>query len=262
MKTTNRIATLASLTASLVFTACLGSFEPPSSLMQQDTVEYQPDVVVGHDTTPSVHVDTSVAEDTMSSVDTTQVIPECSTNDDCNDGEPCTGDFCNPAGKCVHPPILDCCHDDSNCETWQHCNADAQCDDGCTVNADCDDGSICLEGKCKRWFCDTDNDCDSSDYCWNQQICEPVQCPSYGRDPQCVVSAEVKDHECLETFKTNGTPCEDENICTLNTVCFSGRCDLSLWANCDDGKECTNDYCDPEVGCVSEPIINGACSPP
>lgn len=58
---------------------------------------------------------------------------------------------------------------------------------------------------------------------------------------------------CVFTPRPDGSPCDDDNICTMDTVCSAGQCVGEMMA-CDDGVACTQDFCDPEVGCASEPV--------
>lgn len=69
------------------------------------------------------------------------LVPECSSDADCDDSDPCTTNECD--GVCVYKP-MDC--DDGNA-----CTADT-CSGGSCVNtdttSDCDDGNICTTDTC------------------------------------------------------------------------------------------------------------------
>ncbi len=56
-----------------------------------------------------------------------------------------------------------------------------------------------------------------------------------------------------------GRLCADQDACTEGDSCQAGQC-LGLPAVCDDANDCTEDSCDPEVGC-QHPAANeqGAC---
>jgi cysteine-rich repeat protein len=48
-----------------------------------------------------------------------------------------------------------------------------------------------------------------------------------------------------------GTPCSDNNACTVSDQCDgSSTCVPGSAANCDDANVCTTDSCDPATGCV------------
>src|SRR5262249_22566718 len=47
------------------------------------------------------------------------------------------------------------------------------------------------------------------------------------------------------------TPCDaDANVCTIDHCDGNGACTLSSTVTCDDGITCTQDTCDPVLGCV------------
>ncbi len=110
-------------------------------------------------------------------------------NSPCDDGDPCTVDYCGGAQGCVHTPL------------------------------DCDD-----QNPCTLDFCD-----------------------GVGG--------------CVNTPMT-GNPCDDGDPCTTNDACDgTGNC-AGVPINCDDGIECTIDYCDN--GCHHDLqaglcLINGVC---
>src|SRR5438132_1764970 len=65
----------------------------------------------------------------------------------------------------------------------------------------------------------------------------------------------VDEHGCSCSQKT----CDDGNACTENR-CISGVCDFSRAIACTpDTDVCTTDTCDPQRGCVHDPIA-GFCN--
>src|SRR5688572_11405377 len=97
---------------------------------------------------------------------------ECSTDADCDDGDPATHEYCHTF---FHTCIA------------TECTADAHCDDGdpCTLDyclsmASCGHGS---DGRCCAGDADCfdGNDC-TSDYCGDDQLCDwaPVAGPGCG----------------------------------------------------------------------------------
>ncbi|MBM4353906.1 MAG: hypothetical protein FJ109_08935, partial [Deltaproteobacteria bacterium] len=54
-------------------------------------------------------------------------------------------------------------------------------------------------------------------------------------------------------YAPNTNPCNDSDACTLTDVCSGGKCAGSGKLECGDGNPCTNDSCEPAVGCQNIP---------
>ncbi|MBI3782242.1 MAG: SMP-30/gluconolactonase/LRE family protein [Deltaproteobacteria bacterium] len=94
-------------------------------------------------------------------------------------------------------------------------------------------------------------------------------------DPQCNQAVCVPDVGCTIQPKDDGARCEDGNACTVDESCVAGVCRGSTLA-CDDRNVCTDDSCDPQLGCqytnnrascddanactVGDTCSSGACS--
>jgi hypothetical protein len=63
----------------------------------------------------------------------------------CNDGDPCTVDTCEPASGCAHAPVE--CSDGNACNGAEVCTAGA-CTSGAPLN--CDDGDACTVDSCAQ----------------------------------------------------------------------------------------------------------------
>lgn len=103
---------------------------------------------------------------------------------DCNDGEECTTDACDPAsGVCTHTPVPD--------------------GTGCLQNDFCSGGYTCLAGQCQGGttitICDDNNACTSDGYCN----------ADYGCEPSANVPIDCSD----------GNPCTDD-LCDPVTGCY------------------------------------------
>jgi MYXO-CTERM domain-containing protein len=48
----------------------------------------------------------------------------------------------------------------------------------------------------------------------------------------------------------DGTPCDDANACTSGDACKGGVCQGGATIACDDNNGCTDDACDPQLGCT------------
>jgi len=51
----------------------------------------------------------------------------------------------------------------------------------------------------------------------------------------------------------DGTACEDGNACSREDRCSGGACESGPPIDCDDGIACTDDTCDPSLGCLHVP---------
>jgi hypothetical protein len=102
----------------------------------------------------------------------------------------------------------------------------------------CDDGSACTEGDaCSEGVCVAGPD----------KICDDENdCTVDGCDPFV---------GCQRQARTGA--CDDNDLCTLNTVCVGEVCGGGSLLSCNDGNECTEDECLSNSGCVSTNNTNG-----
>ncbi|MFQ5479359.1 MAG: hypothetical protein ACE5E4_12165, partial [Candidatus Binatia bacterium] len=198
----------------------------------------------------------------------------------CDDGDVCTTNDTCAAGSCVGGTALDCddgdiCTDDSCDATLgcQHAFNTAPCEDGdaCTTNdacsgglctggsaTDCNDGDVCTDDSCDSVIgCQHVNNtaaCDDSDLCTENDLCSNGVCA--GSAIVCDDGDVCTNDSCdiatgLCQFVTDSTAaCDDGNPCTLNDQCNAGACVGGVVNSCDDANGCTDDSCDPAVGCV------------
>ncbi|MFQ5514510.1 MAG: hypothetical protein ACE5FG_08715, partial [Myxococcota bacterium] len=178
---------------------------------------------------------------------------DCQTNPPPNvdDGIACTVDTCDDVtGQVVHTP------DDTLCDDGIICNGAETCDPalGCqTAPGPAADGTPC-EGD---FFCTVGDTC-SAGVC--VQGGTPTDCS--GATTACTIGV------CNETADTcdavpvaDGTSCEDGSLCTTADVCQTGTCVGGPPPNCNDGNSCTNDSCNPAIGCLNNPVTDGTvCS--
>ncbi len=141
----------------------------------------------------------------------------CTADDHCFDGE-CVGDttVCDDGNPCT----WDICDHDLGCEHWP---ANEPCDDldPCTANDFCKDGE-CLGGPAPG--CDDLNPC-TAEFCQEGKGC---------------IYAQLDDAEC-----------DDGNACTVGDACWLGVCVPGAdTVVCQDFNSCTDDVCDPDVGCI------------
>ncbi|HEX2879555.1 MAG TPA: MYXO-CTERM sorting domain-containing protein [Polyangiaceae bacterium] len=186
----------------------------------------------------------------------------------CDDGNECFVD-----SKCVGTACLGAPGNDGN-----------PCDDGnsCTLNTTCEAG-ICNKGEIEE----DGKPCEDGNPCITGSTCGGGQCQrGQNADPgtpcddgnQCTIATTCDETgTCGGGDKSDGLPCDDGNPCTKDTMCNAGECgsgstssgescdrDGNLCTqdqcvemecmpggplNCDDGKVCTDDICDPQKGC-------------
>lgn len=215
---------------------------------------------------------------------------------DCDDDNPCTDDFCLPEEGCTHEPNFDLCEDGDPCTLWDKCSAgecapgpmplDCDDDNPCTndlcsadgcINIDhsgpCDDGDICTfadvcsQGECISGIplsCEDNNEC-TEDFCE-----QPAGCVHISNDnPCCMGLANVCDDDddctidncdldngdCLH--EAHSGACNNGDACTGPDMCTAGTCSGPP-VDCNDGKPCTQDSCDPDSGCQHQ-IVDGEC---
>jgi hypothetical protein len=212
---------------------------------------------------------------------------------ECHDGFECTTDgACDPLFGCSHPlkpgyclidgacyadgdrnPANPCLRCDATpqvsgiwtsapkgtaCADGDHCNGEEACDGvgNCAagVPVACDPPGPCQEeGVCDR-------DSGKCTYALKAQgaVCRPAsdQCQD---DAVC----DGTSAECPANPIAVGRPCDDGNPCTVDDRCLNDGSCVGAHKDCDDGLECTDDFCGP-FGCGHAPkpgfcLIDRAC---
>jgi hypothetical protein len=169
----------------------------------------------------------------------------------CDDGNPCTADVCDPVAGCRHTPVANgtACPDGSLCNGTETCQSGI-CLPGTALN--CDDGNAC-----------TADTCNPISGCVHTPL---VGCRS------CLVNADCNDSNpcttdvcsggvCQNPAVPDGTSCIDGNLCNGTELCFVGVCTPGTALNCDDGNPCTTDTCDPLLGCQHGLVPDGTQCP-
>ena len=204
----------------------------------------------------------------------------------CVDDIACTEDACDPASGCSHTPKSALCDDQVACTTdvcdggCLHEVSDEACDDGdaCTkddcdaqegcANAPipCDDGFECTIGdKCVGGLCvltPKDVLCDdlvacTKDACVIGSGCTHTPDVALCGDGNACTADQCDLAGCHHAPVADGAPCPDQSACTTAELCTAGKCASKALA-CDDGNPCTNDSCDPALGCLHAPS-NALC---
>ncbi|MFQ5478578.1 MAG: hypothetical protein ACE5E4_08180 [Candidatus Binatia bacterium] len=171
----------------------------------------------------------------------------------CDDGNLCTDDSCNPVSGCLNVANSLPCDDADACTTNDTCN-NGSCTGGAPLN--CNDGNICTDDSCDGQLgcghVDNTAPCDDGNACTLNDTCSAGGCAG-GAPPNCDDSNVCTDDSCdpgtgcLNLANTGA--CDDGNACTTVDVCSASQCLGSVPPNCDDTNPCTDDSCDTQLGC-------------
>ena len=185
---------------------------------------------------------------------------------DCDDDNPCTADSCDPAtGLCLHDGSN---MEGSSCDDGVPCIVDTVCNNGqCVGEAKtCDDNNDCTVDSCDEDTGQCDNgalineDCDDGNPCTHGDICIGANCIG---EPFSVSEAPPECH-CINDFACWAL--EDGSVCNGFLHCDKvfdadvGVCKLVEGSipDCDDGIDCTDDFCEPQGGCQHE-VVHDVC---
>lgn len=189
----------------------------------------------------------------------------CTSNANCNDGNACTVDLCDPGTGCSHTPSTgNPCSDGNACTQFDLCSAGV-CVPGAYLN--CNDHNTCTDDSCDPSIgcvnvnndtrsCSDDNICTNGDACHGGYCMPgaPVNCPDDG-NPCTIELCEyigVFPRGCIHVAAI-GTSCQPENRCYEVGECGAGVCiPQGTPRSCDDSNPCTVDGCDYSTGCTHQ----------
>jgi hypothetical protein len=144
----------------------------------------------------------------------------CENNNECNSGY-CVNNFCcdsacaDSCRRCDLPGYLGTCGiaiDGTPCPDTNKCNGE----------------EIRVSGRCQS---------SSPLVCQNNNFCQEVTCnPAIG---------------CVFSPVQNGLSCSDGDLCNGDEMCQNGYCNRGPARTCNDHSLCTQDSCDPTIGCVN-----------
>ncbi len=123
---------------------------------------------------------------------------------------------------------------------WGICGGKRVCEEGGL--SDCD-APIPAEETCNA----LDDDCDGVT---DEELCDDGNPCT---EDQCVPGAGCS------FVPLDGLPCEGEDLCAGQWTCQQGTCVAVGLADCDDGKVCTTDTCDPTDGKCDHVPMDGDC---
>jgi hypothetical protein len=186
---------------------------------------------------------------------------------ECDDGDPCTRDFCDPAAGCAHaedqcPMSCAALLDGARCADGTVCTRGDACAGGVCVpgpSVNCDDGDACTRDRCDAVLgciyteeavvfpCVPDCNGGVADY---------TPCP--GDNNICTLDACLPSvdlignpHMCIVGLRGLERPCQDNDVCNGQEFCSPVLgCQPGPPPVCDDGKSCNGvETCDPVLGC-------------
>lgn len=197
---------------------------------------------------------------------------------DCDDGNPCTSDACEPGLGCVHGPVEGVACDDQNpCTTGDTCTLG-----GCIgAQRDCSDGNLCTDDFCEpergcvyrpnQAWCDDQDQCTWGDRC-ELGVCRGIEAVICDDGDPCTLD-RCESGNCIHLFTCwpclDNAQCDDGNACSLD-ACISGSCEhvVSTEAgccasdeDCSDQDECTTETCvgAPFGTCRRRAVYDKAC---
>ena len=192
----------------------------------------------------------------------------CNTDIECDDGIPCTDDFCfgsisrtcihtsncddgafctgNEAccslpGGCGGTAFGDCIAGSAPCAAGDFCDEGANTCVGCILDSHCDDGNGCTADFCSAGVCSnnpitgacSDGDpCTTGDTC-NLGVCEgtPLDCQALAGDCE-FGNCNTGTGACEFFPKPNGSLCNDGDHCSAIDTCLSGVCEGGFADGC------------------------------
>ncbi len=152
------------------------------------------------------------------------------------------GDAKIDTGKADTVALITGCTKNDDCASFTNSCQDSTCDTAtgkCAVH-DLDEGTPCVGAQ--------------GDNCLASATCQGGECRVKGLSCDdgntCTVDSCDPAVGCVHTSAVS-TWCDDGNACTLHDGCMDGECKKTVGTlDCDDKNLCTDDVCDPVLGCT------------
>jgi hypothetical protein len=134
----------------------------------------------------------------------------------------------------------------------------------CAAFTDACNTGACINGACGQLAANDYAPCDDGKFCTDNTAClEGVctggttkTCPSSG--PCSIGACDLVSDSCVDVPGNDGASCVDSDPCTLTSSCSEGVCTPGQLQDCSylDGV-CSIGSCDPQLGCVIQPVNDG-----
>src|SRR5262249_12724793 len=121
--------------------------------------------------------------------------------------------------------------------------------EGACHNGTCCKGCLGSDGLCKPT--NTTSSCGLST--GNGGL---VKCEDCTDSNPCTAEA-CTNGSCTRPALQDGMSCADADLCNGDEVCNNGQCQTGTPLKCNDDNPCTVDSCDPQKGCVNDPVEAG-----
>ncbi len=161
----------------------------------------------------------------------TVYIPKCQSGADCDDGNFCTEDLCNPVTGCTNTFVDGCCNALTPCDDGDLCTEDLCVDAACvTVPVSCDDNNPCTDDTCHpdqgcaHPF--NNEGCDDNSLCTWHDLCYKGSC--VGLPVDCSDNLSCTLDACDPV-----TGCSHKSLCSDSILCTTDICTLK---GCKSGK--------------------------
>lgn len=178
------------------------------------------------------------------------------TPPDCDDGDDCTVDSCDPAlDECVSTPSDDACDDGLFCNGVESCDPDT----GCAAGEDPCPGQLCDETNDRCVECLGHAACDDGLFCNGAESCDPEAGCVAGDDPCADQFCDEQRDRCVDCL--SDADCDDGMFCNGQEACReeTGECEAGAEPDCDDGVACTVDFCDLDTDACAAKLDVSAC---
>jgi len=154
----------------------------------------------------------------------------CTTNAQCNDGNPCTNDVCS-SGTCSNGNNTASCNDGNACTQVDVCQGGACLGTSpktCVASSQCHAAGTCnpASGACSDPLAPDGTPCSDGTFCNGADQCSGGGCSIHAGNP-CIGGGECSNqcNEALANCASPGVACSsDGNPCTIDTCNASGAC--------------------------------------